>query len=120
MDSFRAFVEDSEDEDSAGEGGSGLLQKRAKTKEEKVGAGAPAGRGLLADGQCLGSCRPSMLAFPQAQEDADYIEWLKGQKEVQNPETLQDLVSLHAWLLKDYTAFPAFIQPFSRTQPLKG
>ena len=92
-------MEDSEDEDSAEEGGSGLLQKRAKSKEEKVGAGSQWDGGGGGEGAPGVSSRSSSLAIPQAQEDADYIEWLKGQKEIQNPDTLKELVSSHPWLL---------------------
>ncbi|TEA33227.1 hypothetical protein DBR06_SOUSAS8010081 [Sousa chinensis] len=92
--SFQAFVEDSEDEDSAGEGSSGLLQKRAKSREEKVGAGAQLDGGWWQRGGPRAPTDPQRWPSPQAQEDADYIEWLKGQKEIQNPDTLKELTHL--------------------------
>ncbi|KAM8793880.1 protein KRI1 homolog [Eudromia elegans] len=63
--SFRALVADSEEEEeeAGDEGASSLLRRRSRTEEEK------------------------------AQEEADYIQWLKGQRELPE-EPLQDLVPL--------------------------
>ena len=112
-------MEDSEDEDSAGEGGSGLLQKRAKSREEKVGAGAQLDGGWWQRGGPGAPTDPQRWPSPQAQEDADYIEWLKGQKEIQNPDTLKELVSSHSWSLTHYY-WSASIQPFPGNRPLRG
>lgn len=70
--SFRKFVEDSDGEESIGDDGTaGLLQKRSKSKEE------------------------------MDKEEADYINWLKGQKELEDAEEVKELIPL-----KDYWSNP--------------
>ncbi|KAM9346223.1 protein KRI1 homolog [Symphorus nematophorus] len=63
--SFRKFVQDSDDDDddkgSEGDGESQLLTRRIKTQEEKD------------------------------KEEADYVEWLKGQAELEGPEEVKDM-----------------------------
>ncbi|XP_071774607.2 protein KRI1 homolog [Centroberyx gerrardi] len=59
--SFRKFVQDSDEEGSEAEGESRLLTRRTKTQEEKD------------------------------KEEEDYVEWLKGQAELEGPEEVQDM-----------------------------
>ncbi|KAM9780431.1 protein KRI1 homolog [Neosynchiropus ocellatus] len=60
--SFQKFIQDSDEEDgSSGEGVSQLLTRRVKTQEEKD------------------------------KEEADYLEWLKGQAELEGPEEVKDM-----------------------------
>ncbi|XP_019963870.2 protein KRI1 homolog [Paralichthys olivaceus] len=61
--SFRKFIQDSDEEDEAVEGDerSQLLTRRIKTQEEKD------------------------------EEEADYVEWLKGQAELDGPEEVKDM-----------------------------
>lgn len=88
-------MEDSSDEDSAGEGGSGLLRKHTKSREEKVSAWDLLGHLNWRRGSWT---REELIAgFPQAQEEVDYVEWLKGQKEIHSSETLKELVSPQMW-----------------------
>ncbi|XP_056143961.1 protein KRI1 homolog [Lampris incognitus] len=62
--SFRKFVQDSDEEGSDGKGKSQLLTRRTKTQEEKN------------------------------KEEADYVEWLKGQTELEGSEEVQDMTYL--------------------------
>ncbi|KAJ8283778.1 hypothetical protein COCON_G00026280 [Conger conger] len=59
--SFQKFVQDSDDEGGEGDGDSQLLTKRIKTQEEKD------------------------------KEEVDYMEWLKGQAELEGAEEVQDM-----------------------------
>ncbi|XP_051741634.1 protein KRI1 homolog [Ctenopharyngodon idella] len=59
QESLRKFVQDSDEEDSDGDGQ--LLMRRIKTQEEKD------------------------------KEEADYVEWLKGQAELEGQEEIQDM-----------------------------
>ncbi|XP_056127825.1 protein KRI1 homolog [Rhinichthys klamathensis goyatoka] len=59
QESLRKFVQDSDEEDSDGDGQ--LLTRRTKTQDEKD------------------------------KEDADYVEWLKGQAELEGPEEVKDM-----------------------------
>nr|XP_061805056.1 protein KRI1 homolog [Nerophis lumbriciformis] len=62
--SFRKFVQDSDDDycsEGSGEGVSQLLTRRIKTQEE------------------------------QDKEEADYMEWLKGQKDLDGPEEVKEM-----------------------------
>ncbi|XP_058510304.1 protein KRI1 homolog [Solea solea] len=67
--SFQKFVQDSDEEDEGSEEGEGikLLTRRIKTQEEKDN------------------------------EEADYVDWLKGQTELEGPEEVKDMQCL-----KDY------------------
>ncbi|KAF7658107.1 hypothetical protein LDENG_00017520 [Lucifuga dentata] len=62
--SFQKFVQDSEDEDSEEDCVSRLLTRRLKTQEEKD------------------------------KEEEDYVEWLKGQTELEGPAEVQDMKHL--------------------------
>uniref|UniRef100_A0A3P8TCS3 Protein KRI1 homolog n=1 Tax=Amphiprion percula TaxID=161767 RepID=A0A3P8TCS3_AMPPE len=76
--SFRKFIQDSDDDDDAadegGEGGGAtqLLTRRIKTQEEKD------------------------------KEEADYVDWLKGQAELEGPDEVKDMK-----YLRDYWNDPA-------------
>lgn len=59
QESLRKFVQDSDEEDSDGDGQ--LLTRRSKTQDEKD------------------------------KEEADYVEWLKGQSELEGPEEVKDM-----------------------------
>lgn len=62
-DSFRKFIQDSDEEEDKGDedGVANLLTRRIKTQEEKD------------------------------QEEADFVEWLKGQAELEGPEEVTDM-----------------------------
>lgn len=43
-----------------------------------------------------------MLFLHKDREEADYVEWLKGQAELEVEEDVKDMVSVLVWILKGY------------------
>ncbi|KAK5856754.1 hypothetical protein PBY51_008328 [Eleginops maclovinus] len=62
-DSFRKFIQDSDEEEEVpeGDGGSELLTRRVKSQDE------------------------------EDKEEADFVEWLKGQADIEGPEEVKDM-----------------------------
>nr|XP_023691902.1 protein KRI1 homolog [Paramormyrops kingsleyae] len=89
--SFRKFIHDSDEDSSEGEGCSQLLMRRKKTQEEKD------------------------------KEEADYVEWLKGQAELEAAEEVQDMTYLKEYwndpqldekekFLRDYVLHKGYLE----------
>lgn len=98
--SFRKFIQDSDDEDaekgSGEEGESQLLTRRIKTQEEKVRNCClllPYVKQEVYNSIPSGTKPPYSGISLKDKEESDYVEWLKGQAELEGPEEVKDMVS---------------------------
>lgn len=98
--SFRKFIQDSDDEGaekgSGEEGESQLLTRRVKTQEEKVRNAwllLPYLKQRSTAAFHAWINLPALVPLLKDKEEADYVEWLKGQAELEGPEEVKDMVS---------------------------